>query len=345
MLLPNRHGSTDTYRYGFQGQEKDDEIKGEGNSINFKYRMHDPRVGRFFAVDPLAHKYPWNSTYAFSENRVLDGLELEGLEFFGLNDIIGIYIDYGLPMQLGVIDKRDVFFETVRNGDENIKDIPNFILSESEKDFLNNASVYTKGLDLVVATPLKAQYVVYGTAFAGVAVVYAAPTIAVIIPDASAAYLQKTLGHSGYEAFKQYVANGFDASKIDLANVVAEGVTHGKSSFAKDVFKSFVDLSFEEGINIKNLEEGTIDVGLNQLVGIIFKELDVTADAQNGEILKDLSIKIVKGKTKEQLENFIKEIVEPKEQGPLNKNKPKNERAESKKSKDNTSVQKPNYKG
>ncbi|RED45628.1 RHS repeat-associated protein [Seonamhaeicola aphaedonensis] len=81
MLQPNRHGSSDSYRYGFQGQEKDDEVKGEGNSLNYKYRMHDPRVGRFFAVDPLASIYPWNSPYSFSENRVIDGTELEGLEF------------------------------------------------------------------------------------------------------------------------------------------------------------------------------------------------------------------------------------------------------------------------
>ncbi len=43
--------------------------------------MHDPRIGRFFAIDPLAAKYPHNSVYAFSENRVIDGVELEGLEF------------------------------------------------------------------------------------------------------------------------------------------------------------------------------------------------------------------------------------------------------------------------
>ncbi len=80
MLVPNRHGSADSYRYGFQGQEKDDELKGEGNSMNFTYRMHDPRIGRFFAVDPLTKEYPWNSPYAFSENRVIDSRELEGLE-------------------------------------------------------------------------------------------------------------------------------------------------------------------------------------------------------------------------------------------------------------------------
>ncbi len=67
-------------RHGFQGQEEDDEIKGEGNSLNFEYRMHDPRLGRFFAIDPLAGEYPHNSPYAFSENRVIDAVELEGLE-------------------------------------------------------------------------------------------------------------------------------------------------------------------------------------------------------------------------------------------------------------------------
>ena len=72
--------SMDSYRYGFQNQEKDDEIKGAGNSMNYKYRMHDPRVGRFFAVDPLAASFPHNSVYAFSENSTLAFIELEGLE-------------------------------------------------------------------------------------------------------------------------------------------------------------------------------------------------------------------------------------------------------------------------
>ncbi len=80
MLIPNRHGSSDGYRYGFQGQEKDDEIKGEGNSINYKYRMHDPRVGRFFAVDPLFREYAHYSPYSFSGNKVIAYRELEGAE-------------------------------------------------------------------------------------------------------------------------------------------------------------------------------------------------------------------------------------------------------------------------
>jgi RHS repeat-associated protein len=82
MLLNNRHGSvdSDSYRYGFQGQERDDEVKGEGNSYNYKYRMHDVRLGRFFAVDPLTTKYAYYTPYQFSGNKVIHAKELEGLE-------------------------------------------------------------------------------------------------------------------------------------------------------------------------------------------------------------------------------------------------------------------------
>ena len=58
----------------------DNELKGEGNSLNYTFRMHDPRVGRFLSIDPLYKSFPWNSPYAFSENRVIDMIELEGGE-------------------------------------------------------------------------------------------------------------------------------------------------------------------------------------------------------------------------------------------------------------------------
>jgi RHS repeat-associated protein len=69
------------YRFGFNGQEKDDEIKGSGNSYDFLFRIYDPRLGKFLSVDPLEREYPWNSPYAFAENRVIDGRDLEGKEW------------------------------------------------------------------------------------------------------------------------------------------------------------------------------------------------------------------------------------------------------------------------
>ena len=64
--------------YSFQGQEHDDEVKGEGNSVNYKYRMCDPRIGRFFAVDPLSAKFPYQSSYSFASNSPLRVIDLNG---------------------------------------------------------------------------------------------------------------------------------------------------------------------------------------------------------------------------------------------------------------------------
>ena len=47
---------------------------------SFKWRNHQPDIGRFFNVDPLSEKYVYNSVYAFSENQVIAHVELEGLE-------------------------------------------------------------------------------------------------------------------------------------------------------------------------------------------------------------------------------------------------------------------------
>ena len=48
--------------------------------------MHDPRMGKFLSTDPLEAQYVHNSPYAFAENRVIDGVELEGLEYLSSED-------------------------------------------------------------------------------------------------------------------------------------------------------------------------------------------------------------------------------------------------------------------
>ncbi|WP_221417884.1 RHS repeat domain-containing protein, partial [Fulvivirga kasyanovii] len=66
-------------RFKFQGQEHISDLGLNWDS--FKWRNHQPDIGRFFNVDPLADDYVYNSPYAFAENRVIDGRELEGLEW------------------------------------------------------------------------------------------------------------------------------------------------------------------------------------------------------------------------------------------------------------------------
>lgn len=59
---------------------KDNEVAGTGNHLEFKFRGYDSRLGRFWSIDPLTSKYPWNSSYAFAENDVIRCKDLEGGE-------------------------------------------------------------------------------------------------------------------------------------------------------------------------------------------------------------------------------------------------------------------------
>ncbi len=84
MLMPARtfRGGPGSYKYGFNGKENDNEVKGEGNQQDYGMRIYDPRLGRFLSVDPLFKDFAWNSTYAFSENSPIKFIDLDGEERF-----------------------------------------------------------------------------------------------------------------------------------------------------------------------------------------------------------------------------------------------------------------------
>jgi RHS repeat-associated protein len=74
------------YRYGFNGKENDNEVKGEGNQQDYGMRIYDPSLGRFLSVDPLTKKYPELTPYQFASNRPIDGIDLDGLEFLSIKN-------------------------------------------------------------------------------------------------------------------------------------------------------------------------------------------------------------------------------------------------------------------
>ena len=70
---------TQNYSFGFNGQLTDTEWNG-GQSVNFLFRVHDPRLGRFLSVDPLAPSYPWYTPYQFAGNMPIWAVDVEGAE-------------------------------------------------------------------------------------------------------------------------------------------------------------------------------------------------------------------------------------------------------------------------
>jgi len=66
------------YRYSFNGMEKDNEVKGEGNSYDFGARMLDARVGRWLCTDALEAKYPDLNPYNFVNNMPTIAIDPDG---------------------------------------------------------------------------------------------------------------------------------------------------------------------------------------------------------------------------------------------------------------------------
>ncbi len=82
MLMPGRNNEAGGYRFAFNGKEKDDEVKGVGNSLDFGARIYDSRLGRWLSVDPLQMKYPSLSPYNFVSNNPLLLIDKDGREIF-----------------------------------------------------------------------------------------------------------------------------------------------------------------------------------------------------------------------------------------------------------------------
>jgi RHS repeat-associated protein len=81
MVMPGRKFSAGTqYRYGFNGKEEDDEVKGDGNQQDYGMRIYDTRLGKFLSVDPLAREFPYLSAYQFAANSPIENSDLDGAE-------------------------------------------------------------------------------------------------------------------------------------------------------------------------------------------------------------------------------------------------------------------------
>ncbi|WP_295673544.1 RHS repeat-associated core domain-containing protein, partial [uncultured Mucilaginibacter sp.] len=80
MQMPGRNFSGGSYRFGFNGKENDNEVKGDGNEQDYGMRIYDPRLGRFLSVDPLTKKYPELTPYQFASNMPISASDLDGLE-------------------------------------------------------------------------------------------------------------------------------------------------------------------------------------------------------------------------------------------------------------------------
>ncbi|WP_207513875.1 RHS repeat domain-containing protein [Longitalea luteola] len=80
MLQPGRGYNAGGYRYGFNGKENDNEVKGVGEQQDYGMRFYDPRLGKFLSVDPLTKDYPFYTPYQYASNNPIFAVDVDGLE-------------------------------------------------------------------------------------------------------------------------------------------------------------------------------------------------------------------------------------------------------------------------
>ena len=76
-----RVGGDNKYKYGFNGKENDNEVKGgDGLQQDYGMRVYDNRLGRFLSVDPITKEYPELTPYQFASNTPIMAIDIDGLE-------------------------------------------------------------------------------------------------------------------------------------------------------------------------------------------------------------------------------------------------------------------------
>jgi RHS repeat-associated protein len=76
VMTGRQYISGSSYRYGFNGKEKSEEIFVEAYS--FEARVYDARLGRFLSTDPRESEYAWQSTYVYFSNSPVSQIDFNG---------------------------------------------------------------------------------------------------------------------------------------------------------------------------------------------------------------------------------------------------------------------------
>ena len=96
--MPGRSYSSNSYRYGFGGHEKDDEVKGSGNHLSFGDYGYDPRTGRRWRPDPYESSYVPISPYSYALNNPIKFTDSDG----------NIVVDrLGHPVTISIIEAEN----------------------------------------------------------------------------------------------------------------------------------------------------------------------------------------------------------------------------------------------
>jgi|APGre2960657404_1045060.scaffolds.fasta_scaffold10663_3 RHS repeat-associated protein len=144
--LDGRTIEGDFYRRAFNGMEKDDELKGKGNSYTTEFRQYDPRLGKWLTIDPETRSFPWSSPYVSMSNNPISRIDPLGNSDGHYVDEDGNYLG-----EDGNTSDKNVY--VIKKNDYNA--IGNKLSTEGTKTLQDKSTPlesYTKGINISRAT-------------------------------------------------------------------------------------------------------------------------------------------------------------------------------------------------
>lgn len=115
----NRSWQAGNYRYGYNGKENDNEVKGTGNQIDYGARIYDPRTARLYSLDPLSKQFVYHSPYLYADNSPIFRIDQDGLlGVWATGSIRGTYGFWSTAISLSVVasDNGIAIFLTPETG-------------------------------------------------------------------------------------------------------------------------------------------------------------------------------------------------------------------------------------
>ena len=217
--MPGRVSNAGSYRYGFNGKEIDSTIYGQGNEYDYGFRIYDPRLGRFLSTDPLSKNYPGWSPYPFAMNRPIDGVDLDGLEFYKSNDCY-IRMVVNLDPQLKTINSTQLYRQWERQNNSN-----NFILPFKLNQLIDESKTVS-GIGSDASQVMRIR--LYSELIFTKPQSQAEPTDAESSSTNASAYGQPIIPQNGAQLTQQMKTKQFYtpgvSDRIDKANAIAAGI-------------------------------------------------------------------------------------------------------------------------
>jgi len=129
------------YRFGFNGMEADNDLKGEGNSYTTEFRQYDPRFGRWLSMDPVvkSHLSPYNSM----SNNPLSRIDPKGDDDYFNHKGKFIKSDNKTTSNIIIVDKKKVETQ-LKNVVFNKNN--GFVVAAIARHYADEAGVSSQGL-------------------------------------------------------------------------------------------------------------------------------------------------------------------------------------------------------